>query len=881
MDVNTIRTKFVDFFKSKNHKHLPSSGLIPEDDPSLLFTNSGMVQFKKTFLGQTKPIHKEVTTIQRCLRAGGKHNDLESVGLTSRHHTYFEMLGNFSFGGYFKREAINYAYECLTSVFKIPTDRLIVTISNEDIEAEKIWLNEIKINPLKLIKLDGDENFWQMGSTGPCGPCSELFYDYGKEVEGGPPGSPTSHLDRFTEIWNIVFMQYFMAENGEKKPLAKPSIDTGMGLERLSAVLQGKTNNFETKQFQILIKNISEILHLSSINTEQLTALRVIADHLRASVFMINDGITPLNEGRGYVLRRIIRRALRFANSLQDKNNQPFLHELVAGVLEQSDLEITATKTKDIAAHLLREEELFSHTLLSGVKHYTKAVEGYKANTTQSILPGHVIFKLYDTYGFPIDLIKDMSRERGIALDMKGYDVCMQAQKERGKKQKFQVPHIKELESLSPTSFVGYDNLQFEGSTVLSIIRDQQITQSLKDEQSAIIILDTTPFYAESGGQAGDTGTITSKEGIFNVFDTTKLGDYYLHHGVFHCYRDSQPLQIGTKVSTQIDIKKRANITANHSATHLLHKALRECLGNTATQRGSLVTDSYVRFDFSYGKKVSDEDIQRIEESVNHEIARASDTQIQYTTMDNAINQGAIALFGERYDAEKVRLLKIGSSIELCGGTHVQNTAQIGAFAIVEETAVAAGIRRVMGITAPEIKKRYSRQKEQLAKLSKKLNCNPEEIFEKCQQVIEKNKIQQEEIEAMTKNNLESYASSLISDSQPIRDIRLIVKQASHLDKKNLKPFAESIVAKSKDLIVCLGIKTEENQSLMVFSVSSPISNRFSMKELTEHLSPIIGNRGGGRSELMQIVIEGDIVKSKLLEACQSKIESWIKNKTL
>ena len=698
---NDIRRGFLDYFKRHGHEVEASSPLVPAGDQTLLFTNAGMVQFKDVFLGLKRRACPRAVTAQRCVRAGGKHNDLENVGYTARHHTFFEMLGNFSFGDYFKEQAIHYAWDFLTGELAIPEEKLWVTVYRDDAEAESVWLRQIGVDKNRFSRCGEKDNFWSMGDTGPCGPCSEIFYDYGAGVPGGPPGSADQDGDRYVEIWNLVFMEFNRDAEANMHPLPRPSVDTGMGLERTAALLQGVRNNYETDLFRPLIDAVHS---LAGTHTTDLVSTRVIADHIRSCAFLVADGVIPANEGRGYVLRRIIRRALRHGTKLG--LNEPFFHKLVGPLVDvMGDAHPELGRAKESVSKTLKdEEERFSETLEKGLKHLETAVDTFTSGT----IPGDVVFKLYDTYGFPVDLSADIAREQGLKLDMKGFDKCMEEQRQRAREANkfivdagganfhFHVPEPAVTKNSSNNSdFKGYDSLKVKGR-VADLFQEKQVVDLLKEGQVGAVVLDQTPFYAESGGQVGDRGELVSDTGVFSVDDTQKHGNAHVHLG--RVTRGA--LETGQQVTAQVDAPTRINTVRNHSATHLLHAALREVLGDHVTQQGSLVAPDRLRFDFSHPEPVSEQQMLQIEQLVNRRILENIDTEIRWMPLNEALESGAMSLFGEKYD-EQVRVLKIGGdfSVELCGGTHVARAGDIGLFKLVAETGIAAGIRRVEAVT--------------------------------------------------------------------------------------------------------------------------------------------------------------------------------------
>ena len=764
-----IRNKFLDFFASKGHEIVPSSSLVPHDDPTLLFTNAGMNQFKEIFLGNEKKSYLRATSSQRCVRAGGKHNDLENVGYTARHLTFFEMLGNFSFGDYFKKEAITFAWELLTEVYKIPSSKLSVTVYKEDKEAFEIWSNEINLPKDKII-LIGDnkgskyasDNFWMMGDTGPCGPCSEIFYDHGEDYFGGPPGSKDEDGDRFIEIWNLVFMQYNRDEFGKMNLLPKPSVDTGMGLERISAVLQDVHSNYEIDLFKKLIAEIGNITNTKDLNHN---SLKVIADHIRTSTYLIRDGVLPANEGRGYVLRRIIRRAIRHGYKLGCK--KPFFNKLVPFVLKlmDDDKNVTNSKIKSIEKEIFLEEERFFVTIENGMSILDNAIKETQ-NKNLKMLDGEIAFKLHDTYGFPLDLTADICRENKIDVDIKTFEISMKSQKtmarESGK--------FKQIKTLTyegkETEFLGYKENN-SSSKILAIYKNDVEVDEINSKDEAILILDKTPFYAESGGQVGDQGVIESENDQFTVQDTIKIKkNVYGHIGKVK----SGSFRINQKIKAQIDIERRNHIKRNHSVTHLLHKALKIVLGDHVEQKGSLVDNLKTRFDFSHTKPISNEELNEVETIVNNEILLNKRTNTEMMAIDQAKESGALMLFGEKYDSD-VRVLTIGNSIELCGGTHVESTGDIGLFKIYSESGVASGVRRIEGVSGYNLMNLLNEQTELLNKISKDLNTNTMEIPSKITSILTQIK-DNEKIQNQLKSQLAlNQTDELISKAIKINDL--------------------------------------------------------------------------------------------------------------
>ncbi|MBD3669471.1 MAG: alanine--tRNA ligase, partial [Gammaproteobacteria bacterium] len=752
-----IRTAFLEYFRSKGHEVVPSSPLVPANDPTLLFTNAGMVQFKETFLGQEQRPYDRATSVQRCVRAGGKHNDLENVGYTARHHTFFEMLGNFSFGDYFKRDAIVYAWEFLTEVAKLPADKLWVTVYETDDEAYDIWAEEVGIPTERLIRIGdkpggGSDNFWQMGDTGPCGPSTEIFYDHGEDVFGGPPGSPDEDGDRYIEIWNLVFMQFDRDSSGTLNPLPKPSVDTGMGLERIAAVLQGVHSNYEIDLFQNLIKAIADLAGTKDLENN---SLKVIADHIRACAFLVTDGVIPSNEGRGYVLRRIIRRALRHGN--QQGFKQAFFYKLVAPLIqEMGEAYPELVKARGQVERVLQqEEERFAETLEQGLQILEQDIKDLKGK----VIPGETVFRLYDTYGFPVDLTNDIARERDLSLDMEGFDREMAAQRERARAASQFAGHYDErVQVEGQSAFTGYEHLDDRG-TITALYVDGQSAVSVTEGSDALVVLDNTPFYAESGGQVGDTGELVDGETVFQVKDTQKQGNAIVHIGTLVKGR----LGKGDKVEARVDTQRRRDIVYHHSATHLMHAALRQVLGEHVQQKGSLVSPDRLRFDFSHFEALTSEELERIEAMVNEQIRANHDVETRIMDLEAAKASGAMALFGEKY-ADKVRVLSMSDfSVELCGGTHVRRTGDIGLFKILSEGGVAAGVRRIEAVAGAQAFKWMEQGEERLKLVAEMVKAGRDDVTDRVAQLVEKNRKLEKELEQL-KSKL---ALSLITISEP------------------------------------------------------------------------------------------------------------------
>ena len=846
-----IRQTFLDFFQSKGHTIVPSAPLVPGNDPTLLFTNSGMVQFKNVFLGSEKLPYVRAADVQRCLRAGGKHNDLDSVGYTARHHTFFEMLGNWSFGDYFKREAIGWAWELLTEVYKLPKERLLVTVYHTDDEAYDLWNKEIGIPAERIIRIGDNkgapyasDNFWQMADTGPCGPCTEIFYDHGAEIAGGPPGSPDEDGDRFIEIWNLVFMQFDRAADGTLTKLPAPCVDTGMGLERLAAVLQHVHSNYEIDLFQSLIKKAAELTGTKDLENK---SLRVIADHIRAASFLIVDGVLPSNEGRGYVQRRIVRRALRHGYMLGMRD--PFFYKLVDTlVAEMGAAYPELAAKKDIVAKALKaEEERFSETLEHGMKVFDEV-----AARASKTIPGADAFRLYDTYGFPVDLTADIARERGLTVDMAGFEAEMEKQRERARAaSQFESKaslSAELVQKLQPTTFLGYDTLTADGLKVIAIVRGDQAVDTLNDGEEATLILDRTPFYAESGGQVGDTGALTSSEGRFAVGDTIKLaGSFYGHVGRWN----GKPLHTGAALHGEVDGARRQTIVLNHSATHLLHSALRQVLGEHVTQKGSLVAPDRLRFDFSHNAPVSRADLQRIETLVNDEVRRNVAADVRHMKYDEAIAFGAMALFGEKY-GDDVRVLKMGDfSTELCGGTHVGRTGDIGLFKITSEGGVASGIRRIEAVTGAGALKYVEDEETQLNKVAHLLSASGGSLVDKLQALFDKQKKLERELEGLKAKAASAAAGDLAGNAKEVGGVKLVAARLAGVDAKALRDSVDQLKQQLGDSIVLLAGANEGKVSL-VAGVSGKALGKVKAGDVVAHVAAQIGGKGGGRPDMAQ-----------------------------
>ena len=859
-----LRTAFLEFFEAHGHKRVPSSPLIPANDPTLLFTNAGMVQFKDVFLGNDKRSYKRATSSQRCVRAGGKHNDLENVGYTARHHTFFEMLGNFSFGDYFKREAIEFAWEFLTQTIGLPEERLWVTVFNEDQEAEDIWLKKIKVSPERFSRIGAKDNFWSMGDTGPCGPCSEIFYDHGEEVPGGPPGTPDEDGDRYIEIWNLVFMQYNRDKSGKMTELPHPSVDTGMGLERLAAILQGVHNNYEIDLFQHIIKTIAQLADCKDISNK---SLRVIADHIRACSFLIVDGVIPSNEGRGYVLRRIIRRAIRHGHKLGLR--EPFFYKLV-DVLNQEmgDAYPELTKAKDQVKKVLKqEEERFAETLDQGMHILEQEIKNLSGKT----IPGEVVFKLYDTYGFPVDLTADVAREHGLEIDRKGYEQAMEKQREMARaSSSFDVDYNDGLELEGKTEFLGYKDLSSEQSNISHILINGEEAESLsKAGQSAMLILDSTPFYGESGGQVGDTGQIFTDNAQFDVTDTQKKGNVFVHIGKLV----KGTLKTGDTVNAQVDPELRSRIACNHSATHLLHAALRNILGEHVQQKGSLVDSEKLRFDFSHFEAISKAQLKQIENLVNRQIRQNHEVETNIMDIDAARESGAMALFGEKYD-DQVRVLRMSDfSIELCGGTHVKRTGDIGLFKITSEGGVAAGVRRIEALTAQGALDYVEQLEEQMDNAAALLKAGRDTFYDKVSALMERSRKLEKELDQLKAKLANAQGNELTDNAVEIDGIKVLAAKLEGVDAKGLRDTMDKLKTKLGSCAIVLGVVNGDKVSLAA-GVSKDCTDRIKAGDLVNSVASQVGGKGGGRPDMA--MAGGN--QPENLEKALLTVPSWVEN---
>jgi len=861
---NEIRKLFIDYFRDLDHTAVASSPLIPANDPTLLFTNAGMVQFKDTFLGLEQRSYSRAASIQRCVRAGGKHNDLENVGYTRRHHTFFEMLGNFSFGDYFKREAINFAWKFLTEILQLPKERLWVTVFKGDDESENIWLNEIKVDPKRFTRCGEKDNFWQMGDVGPCGPCTEIFYDHGPEIAGGPPGSPNSHEDRYVEIWNIVFMQYDRDADGTLKPLPLPCVDTGMGLERLAAVLQGVHDNYDIDIFERLLQALIKIIGSGEPSD---VSLRVIVDHIRASAFLIADGVMPSNEGRGYVLRRIIRRAVRHGFKLGCK--QAFFYRMVAPLVEvMGEAYPEIVKTKKVVEEIIKqEEEQFATTLARGLKILDQVIE----DLNDKVIPGELMFQLYDTFGFPPDLTADIARERNFTVDTTGFEHAMQRQRELSQQgQQFNMEHVLKVHIGNKTEFVGYETGHAKAK-ITGILQDGKmpVTQ-LKTGEKGVIVLDVTPFYAESGGPVGDTGMIYSDHASFRVNDTQKQGDSYLHFGEV----ELGELKIQQEVNAAVDMEKRQAIRLNHSATHLLHAALRFVLGEHVGQKGSLVAADRLRFDFSHPKAMTAEELHKVEQLVNAQIRANHPAETTVNTPEQAKKEGAIAFFGEKY-GEQVRVLKLGDfSTEICGGIHVNRTGDIGLFKIISEGATASGVRRIEALTGKAALEYVEQQQQQLNAVSEILKTETDNINHKLNQILQENRNLLRELGKYKQQYANKQIDDLSKNMVEVGDIKLLAAQVKDVDRDTLRNTLDQLrQTLGKSAIVLATVHDEKIQ--LVATVSPEVLPHFTAVELLNQVAHKVGGKGGGRPDMAQ---GGGTMPSHLAEALHA-LPAWAATK--
>ena len=840
MTTSEIRASFLEFFRKNGHRVLPSSSLVPHNDPTLLFTNAGMVQFKDVFLGKEVRDYSRAATAQRCVRAGGKHNDLENVGYTARHHTFFEMLGNFSFGDYFKREGIHFAWNYITGTLEIPKDRLWVTVYTDDDEAERIWVEEIGVDPTRCTRLGEKSNFWAMGDTGPCGPCSEIFYDHGPEIAGGPPGTPEEDGDRYVEIWNLVFMQYERGSDGVLVPLPKPSVDTGLGLERVAAVMQGVHSNYDIDLFKSLIRAAADVTGTQDL---QSPSLRVIADHIRACTFLIIDGVVPSNEGRGYVLRRIIRRAIRHGYKLGQ--TQPFFHKLVAPLVREMGsyyAELGSGEAR--AAQVLAQEETrFAETLATGMV----LLDAETAKLKSSVIPGETVFKLYDTYGFPADLTADIARERGLTIDQAAFDVAMEAQRRRAQAaSKFGADLRETIKLTGKTDFSGYDRVA-DDARVTSLIFDGAVVDVLRPGQEGQVVLDHTPFYAESGGQIGDTGVLVGPHARFTVRDTQKIGASFAHVGVL----EKGELRVGDVVSAQVDEERRKAIALNHSATHLLHAALRKILGKHVEQKGSLVAADRLRFDFSHTQALSPDELRRVEDLVNSEIRENAAVETRVMALDQAKAAGAMSLFGEKYESD-VRVLSIGDfSMELCGGTHVERAGDIGLFKITGESGVAAGVRRVEALTGRGAYEWVVHTDQVLRDIAAMLRGSREDVDEKVRELVERSRRLEKEVQQLKSKLASGHGGDLSTSAKDVGGVKVLAAQIDGADVRSLRDAMDGLKSRLGSSVIVLA-SVQEGKVLLVAGVSDDLVARIKAGEIAGLVAAKVGGRGGGRADFAQ-----------------------------
>jgi alanyl-tRNA synthetase len=845
-----IREAFLRFFEEKGHTRVASSSLIPANDPTLLFTNAGMNQFKDCFLGLEKRAYTRATTSQKCVRAGGKHNDLENVGYTARHHTFFEMLGNFSFGDYFKRDAITFAWEFLTSDkwLSLPKEKLWVTVYASDDEAYDIWTKEVGVPAERMVRIGDNkgapyasDNFWAMGDTGPCGPCTEIFFDHGEHIWGGPPGSPEEDGDRYIEIWNNVFMQFNRTADGVMHPLPAPSVDTGMGLERISAVLQHVNSNYEIDLFQSLLNAAAQAI---GCGNEGQASLKVVADHIRSCGFLIADGVTPSNEGRGYVLRRIVRRACRHGNKLGAKGS--FFHKIVAALVAEMGDAFSELKTQQ--AHIERvlktEEEQFAKTLEQGLR----ILEQDLADLQGSVIPGEVIFKLYDTYGFPMDLTGDIARERELTLDEEGFEREMQAQRERARSASaFGLDYNSLVKVEGETRFTGYLGTSGSGK-VLALFKEGMAVQSLSAGEEGVVVLDQTPFYAESGGQVGDCGYLSADGLRFDVRDTSKAGGAFLHHGIL----DSGSLQVGATVEATVDASVRQSTALNHSATHLLHAALRQILGEHVSQKGSLVDSQRLRFDFSHFEAIKPEQLKALEEKVNAEIRGNTAVEIEETDIETAKSKGAMALFGEKY-GNQVRVLTMGGgfSVELCGGTHVKRTGDIGLFKIISEGGVAAGVRRIEAVTGEQALAYLNTAEEQLKEAASLVKGSRDNVLDKLGAVLERNRQLEKELEQLKAKAASATGNDLASSAVEVKGVKTLAARVDGLDGKALLALVDQLKNKLGSGVILLG-GVQDEKVVLVAGVTQDLTGRLKAGDLMRQAAAVVGGKGGGRPDMAQ-----------------------------
>ena len=864
MDSREIRQAFLDFFAAKQHAIVDSSSLVPDNDPTLLFTNAGMVQFKEALAFRENRGYTRAVSCQRCVRAGGKHNDLDNVGYTARHHTFFEMLGNFSFGDYFKRDAIFFAWEFLTEVVKLPPERLWVTVHESDDEAEDIWVNEIGFDKNRVTRLGDDDNFWTMGDTGPCGPSSEIFYDHGEDVPGGPPGSKDGELDRYIEIWNLVFTQFDKSADGTLTPLPKPCVDTGMGFERLAAVLQGVHNNYDIDLFKALIARAGELLNCKDLEND---SLKVISDHIRASAFLIADGVLPSNEGRGYVMRRIIRRALRQGHKLQSKG--PFFHKMVGELVNQMGdaYPILKSTQAQIEKVLLKEEEQFELTLDQGMKILNEAIGQLQGD----VIPGSVVFKLYDTYGFPTDLTNDIAREKNLSIDMDGFEVEMDAQRARARAaSKFGSIDVDNFKVDDVTKFVGYESLIGE-SVVSHLFQNEQKVDAVSAGDEVVLVLNATPFYAESGGQAGDSGKLFSNGVSIVVSDTIKSSNAFLHKGTVL----EGTICVGDSVNAEVERLQRDRARLNHSATHLLHAALRIVLGDHVNQRGSLVDAERMRFDFSHFEGVTKEELVKVELLVNEQIRGNSEIQTELMNLEDAREKGAMALFGEKY-SEAVRVLTMGDgfSIELCGGTHASRTGDIGLMKITSEVGIASGVRRIEAVTGAQAFELVLQQEQTLEDFSGLLRSDKNGATDKLKSLIEQNKKLEKEVSQLNMKLASGGGKDLADSAVEINGVKVVAQLLEGGDAKTLPDAMDRVKTKLQSGVVLLAV-INDDKVVLVAGVTKDLTDKVKAGDLLNYVATQVGGKGGGRPDMAR----GGGTDTKALPAAIESVQAYLEER--
>ena len=860
-----IRRKFLEFFSARDHQIVTSSSLVPGNDPTLLFTNAGMVQFKEVFLGEEKRAYSRATTSQRCVRAGGKHNDLENVGYTARHHTFFEMLGNFSFGDYFKRDAIQFAWEFLTEELKLPPEKLWITVFEDDDEAASIWLDELKVDARRFSRLGEKDNFWAMGDTGPCGPCSEIFYDHGAEVPGGPPGSPDEDGDRYIEIWNLVFMQFERKSDGSMTPLPKPSVDTGAGLERIAAVLQRVHSNYEIDLFQALLKDVAKVTKSKDFTG---SSLNVIADHIRSCAFLIVDGVLPSNEGRGYVLRRIIRRAVRHGHQLGMKD--PFFFLLtgtLCDVMGQAYPELVERK-QFVETVLREEEEQFARTLDNGMT----ILERELANINGDTLSGETVFQLYDTYGFPVDLTADIARGRNLKIDMEGFQASMDQQRSSARAaSSFGISEKLDIDSSLATEFTGYDSLDGKGRIIEIFASSGERLDKVPANEEVYLLLDQSPFYAESGGQIGDQGFLRNDTGQFSVLDTQKQGNIHIHRGIL----EKGDWKASDLVQAEVADKERHAITLNHSATHLMHAALRDVLGTHVSQKGSLVDTERLRFDFSHPKALTETELETVEMRVNRQILANSRVDKEVMPIQKAREKGAVALFGEKY-GDQVRVVTMGGefSVEFCGGCHVDRTGDIGFFKITSETGISAGVRRIEAVTGDGAREFIHEREQVLKELGELVKSGPYELVSKIRQINDSYRVLEKEVEFLKAKIAKSAGNQMIEQAIELNGMKLLVARVEELNPKSLRNTVDQLKNKLGTSVVVLATVVEDKVSLVV-GVSKDLTGKIKAGQLINMVAEQVGGRGGGRPDM---AMAGGTDSSALPEALES-VEAWVKAK--